>query len=86
MLLFPFMLSKVVSMVIWLCSFSLVVARDMVAGHMVEEAAHLESGKQRREETVVSQNPARPTTPQQRSNFLPPGSTSPWHEALAGGL
>lgn len=79
--------SKVVSIVIWLCSFSLVVARDMVAGYMVEEAAHLlKAGKQREEETVASQYPTRPNTPQQRSNFLPPGSTSLWHEALAGGL
>lgn len=76
MRLFPLMLSKVVSIVIWLCSFSLVVAWDMVAGHMVEEATHLlEAGKQREEETVVSQYPLgqpHPNSDQTSSRQAPP--------------
>lgn len=71
MRLFPLMLSKVVSIVIWLCSFSLVVAWDMV-----EEATHLlEAGKQREEETVVSQYPLgqpHPNSDQTSSRQAPP--------------
>lgn len=82
--LFRSMFSKVVSVVIWLCS--LVVAQGIMAGHTVEEAAHiLETRKQKREETVVSQYPPGPATCPLQPNILPPGSIPPWHGPLAGG-
>lgn len=65
---------EVLPVTLWLCSFRPVVAKDVMAGNMMEEAADLLEAKRGRDGTPISLMPSRPDG---GLIFLPLGSPSP---------